>query len=120
MRKTWRLQRTRQCAKCPWRTDVDPRDIPNGYSEEKHRSLERTIAVEGDLSVLASGELPVMACHEMHESHCIGWLSNQLGAGNNIALRVAAMSCENISEIETIGEQHARFEDTFPREVRKV
>lgn len=29
-------RRRKQCHKCPWRTDVDPNDIPNGYCELKH------------------------------------------------------------------------------------
>ena len=41
---TWKLKRVVQCKKCPWRVDVDPHDIPNGYSETKHRALETTIA----------------------------------------------------------------------------
>jgi hypothetical protein len=39
----------RQCSKCPWRVDVDPRMIPRGYSEEKHRGLANTIAQPGQL-----------------------------------------------------------------------
>lgn len=39
MSDTWKLKRTAQCAKCPWRVDVDPHDIPNGYCEQKHAAL---------------------------------------------------------------------------------
>jgi len=88
MPDSWKLKRTKQCAKCPWRKDVNPRNIPNGYSEEKHRALRSTIARPGDLSALTSNKIRVMACHETHKTHCIGWLTNQLGAGNNIALRL--------------------------------
>lgn len=116
MSGTWRLKRTRQCAKCPWRKDVDPRDIPNGYSEERHRALERTIAKPADLASLEVKELHIMACHETHDAHCIGWLANQSGRGNNLALRVRLMSCENAGDIRLAGEQHESFEDTLPRE----
>ena len=34
----------KQCRKCPWRKDVDPHDIPNGYCEQKHAGLADTIA----------------------------------------------------------------------------
>ncbi|CAB3784709.1 DUF6283 family protein [Pararobbsia alpina] len=111
--KTWKLKRTAQCEKCPWLKDVDPHDIPNGYCETKHRNLADTIAEEGDLSAL-SGPLRAMACHETEGAHCIGWLMNQAGPGNNIALRIHLMTCENFEKIRLRGEQHARFEDTLP------
>lgn len=110
---SWKLKRTKQCAKCPWRKTTDPHQIPNGYCEEKHRALANTIAVPGSLQ--DSGR--AMACHESpigEEAHCVGWLVNQLGPGNNIPLRLRMMSCENADEIELAGEQHARFEDTLP------
>jgi hypothetical protein len=112
---SWKLKRTVQCAKCPWRKSTNPHDIPNGYSEEKHCALAGTIAKEGDiLSQLSSG-VRVMACHEEHEAHCVGWLVNQAGAGNNIGLRITLMSCENAREIKTTGVQHETFEDTLPK-----
>ena len=51
-----------------------------------------------------------MACHD---AHCIGWLVNQVGPGNNIALRIRMMNCENAKEIKLRGGQHQRFEDTL-------
>lgn len=116
MPASWKLKRTKQCAKCPWRKGVDPRDIPNGYSIEKHRALELTIAQPGDLSALASNEVRVMECHETHDTHCIGWLVNQLGTENNIALLLDMLSCANADKIKLIGEQHESFEDTLPSE----
>lgn len=85
----------RQCAKCPWKVSVNPHDIPNGYSEEQHRGLSRTIAEPGDIR----GSTSMMACHETPvgaEKPCVGWLVHQLGPGNNI------------------GPQHECFEDTLP------
>ena|SRR5690349_22860722 len=109
----WKLKRTKQCAKCPWRKDVDPRDIPNGYSEEKHCALEGTIARD-PLESLFSPVMRIMACHETHDAHCIGWLVNQIGPGNNIGLRIKMTSCENARKIQLVGEQHETFEETFP------
>lgn len=109
----WKLRRTNQCAKCPWRVDADPREIPNGYSEDLHRALADTIAEPG--SFRSPGR--VMACHEhdaAEQVHCVGWLVNQLGPGNNIPLRLQMLSCENRGAIRTHGEQHATFEDTLP------
>lgn len=114
MGKKWQLKRTVQCAKCPWRVDVDPNTIPNGYDVAKHCALEKTIAKENDFSFLATKELRVMACHETHDAHCIGWLMNQVGPGNNIGLRLSMRDCTNADQIKTIGEQHERFEDTIP------
>lgn len=111
-----KLKRTKQCAKCPWRKDVDPHDIPNGYCPTKHAALESTIAKPGDLSFLKGGPMPVMACHETHDAHCIGWLANQLGPGNNIGLRLAMRNCENIGKLKLVGEQHRTFEDTLPED----
>lgn len=110
----WTLKRTRQCKQCPWRKDVNPQDIPNGYCEAKHRNLKSTIATEGDYSALSSGVLRVMACHETDDAHCIGWLDNQLNAGNNIAMRLKMLSCDNADRIKTVGDQHDCLEDTLP------
>lgn len=110
----WRLKRTHQCKKCPWRIDVDPRDIPNGYSKVKHRALENTIARPDQMLSSLNRRLHVMACHETHDAHCIGWLVNQLGPGNNIALRMRMRTCENAQQIKLRGEQHETFEDTLP------
>lgn len=110
MGTSWKLKRTTQCEKCPWRVDVDPHDIPNGYTEERHRALEDTIAVPGSLRDTGR----VMACHETDEAHCVGWLVNQLGPGNNIGLRIRMMTCGNAKKIRLRGEQHETFEDTLP------
>lgn len=109
----WKLKRVRQCAKCPWKRSTDPRSIPKGYSEELHRELAKTIAEPG--SMYSTGHS--MACHEHppgDEAHCVGWLMNQIGPGNNIPLRLRVLSCENIGEVVLGGPQHERFEDTFP------
>lgn len=116
---SWKLKRTKQCAKCPWRVDVDPFDIPNGYDPEKHRGLESTIAQENDLGFLC-GNRSAMACHETHDAHCIGWLVNQVGRGNNIGLRIQMISCENARQIQTVGEQHERFKDTLPTKAHRA
>jgi len=109
----WRLKRTAQCKKCPWRVGVNPHEIPNGYCERKHKALEQTIAKPGDISNLG-GSMHVMACHETHDAHCVGWLNHQLGVGNNIALRMQMRHCENVGKLRVHGEQHQRFEDTLP------
>lgn len=116
---TWKLKRTKQCAKCPWRVDVDPHDIPDGYCETKHAALARTIAEPDDIGAavaMLSGRQPlhIMACHETREAHCVGWLANQMGPGNNIALRISLRDCENLDKLKLVGEQHERFEDTLP------
>lgn len=109
----WKLKRVNQCTKCPWRIDTDPNEIPNGYSVELHRALADTIAEPGALR--STGR--VFACHE-HDAdekvHCVGWLVNQLGPGNNIGLRMQMISCENARAIRVHGEQHETFEDTLP------
>ena len=111
-----RLKRTAQCGKCPWRRDVNPFDIPDGYDVERHKALKNTIATPGDLSQLFSGEpMKVMACHETQDAHCVGWLANQLGEGNNLALRIAMRDCPNLHRLRTCGEQHATFDDTVPK-----
>ncbi|MGF6527995.1 DUF6283 family protein [Variovorax sp. PvP013] len=111
---SWKLKRTAQCAHCPWRVEVDPHDIPHGYCESKHQALAATIAEPGTLPV-AGAALRVMVCHETDEAHCIGWLNHQLGPGNNLALRLRMMSCENRDKLRLRGEQHPSFETTLPR-----
>jgi hypothetical protein len=108
------LRRTVQCKKCPWKVSTNPFDIPDGYDVEKHRALSCAIAQPGDFRVSRN---KAMACHhskEGKEEHCVGWIHNQLGVGNNIGLRIQMMSCTNIKDLRVIGEQHERFEDTLP------
>lgn len=110
---TWKLGRTNQCAKCPWKVSTNPHEIPNGYSVDKHEALACTIAEPGSLA----RSVKAMACHEHpegKEAHCIGWLMHQLGPGNNIGLRMQMISCENAKHIKLDGEQHTCFEDTLP------
>ncbi|WP_374290126.1 DUF6283 family protein [Paenirhodobacter enshiensis] len=113
---SWKLKRLRQCAKCPWRVGTDPHQIPGGYSEQRHCDLADTIAIPGALPATGA-PLRVMACHESpvgHEAHCVGWLMNQLGPGNNIALRISMLDCENVGSIRLDGPQHQTFEETLP------
>jgi len=56
---SWKLKRVKQCDKYPWKVSTNPHDIPDGYSEELHRALERTIAEPRSLSRTDR----VMACH---------------------------------------------------------
>lgn len=113
--KKWRLQKTTQCAKCPWKKDVNPHDIPNGYTVKRHRNLAQTISDEVFDPDSLSKPLKIMACHESGKDqfHCVGWLHNQL-CNNNIPLRIRMLSCENAKEITIVGEQHEFFEDTLP------
>lgn len=111
----------RQCARCPWKKGVDPRDIPGEYCEAKHAALKDTIATPGTMAIaegLRGGALRMMACHETppgRELACVGWLVNQLGPGNNIGLRLRVMTGALDADVETVGPQHAQFEDTLPK-----
>lgn len=108
-----------QCEKCPWKTTTNPYDIPNGYCVSKHRALKRTIAdAEVVASVLLRGPLHVMTCHETERDPCVGWLVNQLGPGNNVALRMRVHTGKINADVRTVGPQHERFEDTLPTERR--
>jgi hypothetical protein len=110
-----RLKREVQCAKCPWKKSTDPNEIPGGYCAEKHERLKSTIAEESDYGFGAAN----MACHESmpgDEYHCIGWLMNQMGPGNNIALRIRMID-HDLRKVRTVGPQHERLEDTLPKEI---
>jgi hypothetical protein len=113
-RPMFRLKHIHQCDKCPWKKGTNPRFIPRGYDVEKHKALENTIAEPGSLDFLGEKETHVMACHDHHDSYCIGWLANQLGDGNNIGLRLMMRNCSNIRDIQVIGDQHETFQDTLP------
>lgn len=108
----------KQCKKCPWKKSVNPHDIPDGYSEQKHINLKATITTGSALEQLSpAGPNKVMACHETPlggEQPCVGWLVNQLGPGNNIPLRIACMNGSIDTGVELDGEQHKTFEDTLP------
>ena len=108
----------KQCKTCPWRKGTDPHKIPNGYSVDHHLSLRETIAEPGDLR--SGGKM--MACHYSpvgEEDVCVGWLSHQLGPGNNLALRMKVIRGDISADFETLGPQHETFEDTLPPEARR-
>lgn len=107
-----------QCKSCPWRVGCKPdKDIPN-YVRELHRGLDKTIRSGFESMV---GPQRVMACHYSRpglEFACAGWLSNQLGDGNNIGLRIAVAN--GSSPVPTVsGPQHVRFKDTLPKRRRR-
>jgi hypothetical protein len=116
--KEFELRRTKQCEKCPWKKSTNPHEIPRGYDPEKHANLKRTIATDDGLksvlNYLNKEPLRIMACHEEHEAHCIGWLMHQLGSGNNLRLRIDMMKCTNLGDVKLDGPQHEEFEDTLP------
>lgn len=108
----------KQCKACPWKVSTVPeRDIPGGYCADKHHNLQGTIAEPGSIEGLNKSVQRVMACHESSTDdprHCVGWLYQQLTVGNNIALRMQARD-GRYDNLEVVGEQHERFEDTLPR-----
>jgi len=64
----------------------------------------------------------MMACHNSkpgEEFACVGWLSHQLGPGNNIGLRLWAREGLKGKRIILHGEQHETFEDTLPRKRKR-
>ena len=112
----------RQCAKCPWKVSTNPYDIPNGYCVKRHQALRNTIAEPGALRPLG-GEMRMMACHESKpgkELPCVGWLAQQLGPGNNIALRLYVINKPELAQFTLVGRQHQRLEDTLPKRRRAV
>ena len=114
----WKLKRTKQCKHCPWKVDSDLNKIP-GYKLTRHFQLADTIETRLPSQQVASlidgsYQVRVMSCHSEQDSHCIGWINNQVNQGNNILLRLELISCSNSNEIEVFGEQHETFEDTLP------
>jgi hypothetical protein len=111
-----------QCKECPWRKGANPRNIPGEYCEKKHEGLERTIAKPGDIRDITTGGLRMMACHETvvgKELPCVGWLVHQIGIGQNLGLRLAALNGQVDMNVRTVGPQHERFEDTLPKKKRR-
>lgn len=104
----------RQCRGCPWRKGASTDKIPN-YSREKHLGLRETIAEPGSLRRVGD-KLQFMACHDSPDAAptvCVGWAVQQLGVGNNIALRIAAMRDPRFHGLETDGPQREEFEETL-------
>ncbi len=94
------FRRTVQCRACPWKVSVVPsRDIPGGYTPALHAQL---------LGCQDRGT--TMACHESPVDDpyaCVGWLVHQIGPGNNLRLRIAAIEGRlDASELRTFGPQH--------------
>lgn len=82
------------------------RDIPGQYSAEKHARLIQCQSggVEG-----LRDPIRAMACHESspgREYPCVGWLVNQLGPGNNLALRLRAITTGEYRDLQVEGDQH--------------
>jgi hypothetical protein len=108
-----------QCGNCPWRVGSDTATIP-GYDRAKHRALRDTIATPGDTRGLLGG-LRAMACHKSAEGAervCVGWAAQQLGEGNNIALRLAALHDPRLQGLQTVGPQHPTLAATLRRRSR--
>lgn len=102
-----------QCRSCPWRVGAQPDTEIPGYRRKMHENLACTIA--SGIDSLTSRETHFMACHYSSvgdEFACAGWLANQLGPGNNLAMRLAVMY-GRIPLPVTDGPQHERFEDTL-------
>jgi hypothetical protein len=98
------MTRTKQCKACPWKKATNPhKDISGGYDPKKHAAL---------VSCQSSGLYDpgrTMACHESSpgaDEACVGWLANQLGPGNNLALRMRAIIGGEFRDLRTFGEQH--------------
>lgn len=96
-----------QCTACPWKKSTNPHtDIPGGYDPVKHAELI------GCQSTGFGSTIRAMACHESRvgaEYPCVGWVINQLGPGNNIPLRVLALSGE-FEGMRAVGPQHESLE----------
>lgn len=114
------LKITKQCPKCPWKKDVNPFDIPGGYSLEKHKALKTTIAPQKstpeDYLDIHSRPFVIINCHEHDLSDqvpCVGWVYNQIN-NNNLQLRLALINEPKVNQLEVVGEQHDIFEDTIP------
>ena len=109
------MKTVNQCKTCPWKVSTVPeRDIPNGYCVELHESLRDTI--QSGLESLFCGEM-AMSCHYSKPGEdfaCAGWLHNQLGPGNNIAVRLA-IATGQLPVPEVDGDQHETFDATLPK-----
>lgn len=106
----------KQCKKCPWRKGADVNAIPS-YDRGLHCKLAGTIAdPNGDpMQALRSPTLRIMACHDSkpgRDTACAGWLDNQCGVGNNLAVRLAVATGRLPAPIVD-GPQHESFEATL-------
>ena len=103
----------RQCKNCPWKIGASTDKIP-GYSRAQHEALICTIAEPSACARM--GPIRMMACHDSKEGAdrmCVGWAANQLGTGNNVALRLRAQRDDRLQGLQTVGPQRERFEDTL-------
>lgn len=107
-----KVREVKQCKSCPWRVGSVPgRDIP-GYDRALHEGLRET--VEGGLGSLGQS-IKRMACHVSRPGKdvvCAGWLENQLGVGNNFAVRLAVVAGDLPAPVVD-GEQHESLEATL-------
>lgn len=97
----------KQCASCPWKRSVNPDSLPGGYGHVDREAVAR--ASIGD-TVSLRREAPRMGCHVVRPGPvlpCVGWLVQQLGPGNNLALRMDVMVGRVDGNVETVGPQRA-------------
>lgn len=103
-----------QCQTCPWRADVDPRNIPGGYGHVIAELLaEHTPSGPASLA----STLHIATCHEKPERAklpCVGWLVHQLGAGNNLALRLRVIHGCIDGNVRTVGPQRDLCRELLP------
>jgi hypothetical protein len=102
----------RQCKHCPWKKGSDTSKIP-GYRRAKHCKLSST--VDKGITDIAR-TLRIMACHKSKtgaDIPCVGWMVNQLGPGNNLALRMAVISGRVDAHVVTVGPQHRTLQETL-------
>ncbi len=94
----------KQCASCPWKRSVDPDRLPGSYGHVD-RDAVATHSAEGTRSLRR--DTPGMGCHVKRNAGlpCVGWLVQQLGPGNNIAMRIAVSIGQVDGNVETVGPQ---------------
>lgn len=101
----------KQCDQCPWKISTDSRTILCAYWHPKKRTLRSTKE-----NGVIEHTLHIITCHEYpagEEIPCVGWIDNQLRAGNNMMLNLIVEGGFLSADYELDGEQHVRFEDTM-------
>lgn len=96
-----------QCASCPWKLSINPDALPANYGHVDRDAVVRASAEPGSFR---RPEGPPIGCHVVRPGPvlpCVGWLVQQLGPGNNLALRMKVIAGVVDDTVETVGPQRA-------------
>jgi hypothetical protein len=108
---SWKLNRTKQCEKCPWKVSVSA--TPPNYEWDDKVVMPDHSSGEGTISMI-----PCLESTKDSTEYCVAWIQNQVGGAHNPRLRNNMHYFENGKDVKTIGKQHSNCTSNLLRRER--